>query len=72
MAEKWFVYICDRNGQIYTGITTDLSHRMKQHKAQLLYHEVFENKHLAALRERQIKGWRKERKLDLIRGVSLP
>lgn len=45
---------------------------MKQHKAQLLYHEEFESKHKAALREHQIKGWRREKKLALIKGVSLP
>jgi len=25
----WPVYICDRNGQLYTGITTDLDQRMR-------------------------------------------
>ena len=34
----WYVYICDRNGKLYTGITTDVPHRMSQHKAQLLYY----------------------------------
>jgi len=72
MPNKWFVYICNRNGQLYTGITTDVEHRMKQHQARLLFTEVFENKQLAALRERQIKGWRREKKLDLIKRVSLP
>jgi putative endonuclease len=70
----WFVYICDRNGQLYTGITTDLDHRIKQHKAILLYSEKYSDKHSAAKRERQIKGWRREKKLALIKGakVSLP
>ena len=31
----WHVYICDRNGQLYTGITTDLRNRMRQHGAKL-------------------------------------
>ena len=63
----WHVYICDRNGQLYTGITTDLAHRMRQHKASLLYTEGFEDKNDAAKRERQIKGWRREKKLCLIK-----
>ena len=50
------MYICDKNGQIYTGITTDLEHRMNQHKASLLYSEVYKNKNDAVKRERQIKG----------------
>ena len=70
----WYVYICDRRGQLYTGITTDLEHRMRQHGAHLLYSESFEDKHLAARREREIKSWRREKKLALIREpkVSLP
>ena len=70
----WHVYICDRKGQLYTGITKDLDHRMRQHKASLLYSEAYEGKYEAAKRERQIKGWRREKKLALIKGskVSLP
>jgi putative endonuclease len=63
---QWYVYICDRAGQLYTGITTDLEHRMNQHKATLLYSESVKDKHSAARRERQIKGWRREKKLALI------
>lgn len=70
----WHVYICDRKGQLYTGITTDLGRRIKQHCAELLYSEVYQDKHTAARREREIKGWRREKKLALVRGrkVSLP
>ena len=63
----WFVYICDRNGQLYTGMTTDVDHRMRQHKANLLYTKAYEDKIEAARRERQIKGWRREKKLSLIK-----
>jgi putative endonuclease len=63
----WHIYICDRKGQLYTGITTDLDHRMRQHKASLLYTEAYEDRHEAARRERQIKGWRREKKLSLIK-----
>ncbi len=65
----WHVYICDRGGQLYTGITTDLNHRVKQHGAKLLYSEAFEDKHEAARREREIKGWRRDKKLGLIGGT---
>jgi len=34
---------------------------MKQHKAKLLYTEKFADKHDAAKREREIKGWRREK-----------
>ncbi|MCP4717175.1 MAG: GIY-YIG nuclease family protein [Deltaproteobacteria bacterium] len=62
----WYVYICNRKGQLYTGITTDVGHRMKQHGAELLYKEQFADKFKAAKREREIKGWRREKKLALI------
>jgi len=62
----WFVYVCNRRGQLYTGITTNLGHRMRQLKAELLYFEKFANKHDAVKREREIKGWRREKKLALI------
>ncbi|MCP4629479.1 MAG: GIY-YIG nuclease family protein [bacterium] len=62
----WYVYICDRQGQLYTGITTDLDHRMNHHKAELLYSESFPDKHTAAKREKQIKGWTRKKKMALI------
>ena len=70
----WFVYLCDRQGQLYTGITTDLGQRMKQHRAELLYVEAHQDKHAAARGEREIKGWGREKKLALMREpkVSLP
>ena len=69
----WHVYICDRRGRLYTGITTDVPRRMRQHGAELLYSEAHRDKHSAARREKEIKGWRREKKLALIRGeVSLP
>ncbi len=70
----WYVYICDKNGVLYTGITTDLEHRMSQHKARLLYFERHADRHAAARREKEIKGWRRDKKLRLINKdkVSLP
>ena len=69
----WHVYICSRSGQLYTGITTNLGHRMKQHKAILLYSETYPDKFQAAKRECQIKGWTHKKKQELIDGnkVSL-
>ena len=61
----WYVYVCNRGGQLYTGITTNLGHRMKQHKAELLCSEKFADKHGAAKKEREIKGWGREKKLAL-------
>ncbi|HOI94859.1 MAG TPA: hypothetical protein PK250_09140 [Syntrophobacter fumaroxidans] len=65
----WHVYLCDRKGQLYTGITTDLAHRMKQHGAVLLHSESCADRDSAVRREKQIKGWRREKKLALIAGL---
>ena len=62
----WYVYICDKKGKLYTGITIQIPHRMHQHKATLLYYEAFDGKHAAAKREREIKGWTRAKKLALI------
>ena len=73
----WYLYICEKGSNLYTGITTNLRRRMRQHReAKLLYSEVFKDKKEAALRERQVKGWRRDKKFSLINSankqVSLP
>ena len=68
---KWYVYICDKAGGLYIGISTDLRHHMSQHKAQLLYREECNSKEETAKREKQIKGWNKRRKIELTKGKSL-
>jgi predicted GIY-YIG superfamily endonuclease len=66
----WYLYIINKNGRFYTGITTNLKNRLHQHgKPPLLYKEDFPNKYEAAQRERQIKGFSKERKQKLIKGL---
>ena len=68
---RWYVYVCNKGGVLYTGITTDIKHRMRQHKAELLYREEYNSKEEAAEREKQIKGWNRKRKIELIKGKSL-
>jgi len=63
----WYVYIIDKKGKLYVGITTDIENRMRQHaQAVPLYKEGPMGKAAALRRERQLKGWRKEKKLALI------
>jgi putative endonuclease len=79
--EVWYVYmlLCDQK-TFYVGITTDLINRIKQHKdkksfftkkfsdVKLVYCERYRNKHQAAVREKQIKGWSRAKKQMLIKG----
>jgi predicted GIY-YIG superfamily endonuclease len=63
----WYVYIIKEKQRFYTGITTALDNRLHQHgNPLLLYKEAFPNKHQAAKRERQIKGFSKAKKQELI------
>jgi putative endonuclease len=68
---------------LYTGITRDLRRRMYQHEHglipgftaeyavnRLVYFESTAHIRTAIERERQIKGWRREKKLRLIESVN--
>ena len=76
---KWHVYILEcKNGSFYTGVTTDLERRFRQHCAKtahytsynppvrIVYAESFLGKSEAFRREAQIKRWPRKRKLALI------
>jgi putative endonuclease len=64
---------------LYVGVTSDIIKRMYQHKTKsfrgftakynvdrLLYREFFDDIRDAIARERQLKGWLRQRKLALI------
>jgi putative endonuclease len=81
MGEYAYVYIL-ANGfkKLYIGITTELEIRVRQHKEkkdpdchtaryninQLVYFERFTTASAAIAREKQLKGWLRIRKLELI------
>ncbi len=76
----WFVYLLKcRDGSLYTGITTDLKRRMKQHsqgkaskytRAKLpikcVYNEPQPDESSAKKRECEIKSWPRDKKRKLI------
>jgi putative endonuclease len=76
----WFVYILKcADGSFYTGISDNPDRRFLEHKNKkgghyTSSHKVLERVYLeesmdrssALRRERQIKGWRREKKLKLI------
>lgn len=82
----WFLYIVKcQDGSLYTGITTDLKRRIKEHNdgkgaksllgrrpVELVYHEKYDSQGQARKREETIKRWKREYKLKLIkRGLIL-
>ncbi len=68
----WQIYIllCDENF-LYVGITNNLDHLTKTtnrfKNIKLIYTENFTNKFDAAIREKEIKGWNHQKKLNLIK-----
>ncbi len=79
MRKPVFVYILSNRWRTtYVGITDDLLLRLKEHKAgscaftkkyeifRLVWFEAHADRKAAAARERQIKGWKRFRKVVLI------
>jgi putative endonuclease len=81
MPNQYFTYIMtnQHNSVLYTGITHDLAGRVWQHKEgkiegftkrynidKLVYYESYADVKEAILREKQIKGWLRAKKISLI------
>ena len=80
----YFVYILEcKNAALYTGITTDVKRRLSEHQSGkgghytrsqqvvgVVYTEQHPNRSSALKREAEIKGWRREKKLQLLAGWS--
>lgn len=77
----WYTYIVEcEDGKLYTGLTDHIERRFQEHKhrgshftsynhaTKLRFKEPFRDKHEAAKREKQIKGWTRKKKLALIKG----
>jgi putative endonuclease len=72
-----------RNGTIYTGVTSDLIKRVYEHKyadvlgftqkhgcKYLVYYELIEDMTSAIMREKQLKGGSRKKKLALIENMN--
>ena len=81
MEEVFTVYILTNwnNQVLYTGFTSNLAKRVLEHKSKvvpgftqkysvtkLVYYETSENYDSALQREKQIKGWLRRKKIELI------
>ena len=79
--KNYFVYILasKRNGTLYIGVTNDLVRRVWEHKNNkiegftkrykvhnLVYYEYTDDVRSAIEREKQLKKWKREWKLELI------
>ncbi|MHC5061619.1 MAG: GIY-YIG nuclease family protein [Planctomycetota bacterium] len=78
--KTYYVYImASESGTLYTGMTGNIKKRVYEHKnhliegftdkynvSKLLYLETFREPTSAIKREKQIKAWRREKKVALI------
>lgn len=84
---NWYVYIVEcKDGSFYTGISTDIERRIKEHNADnikgakslrgkkpvlLVFSEIYKTQFEARKREHAIKNWKQEYKLKLIEKGSV-
>lgn len=78
--DTYCVYImASRSRVLYVGVTNDLARRVEEHKRgltsgftsryrvnRLVYFEEFDSICAAIAREKELKGWRRSRKLELV------
>ena len=73
----------NRSGTLYTGVTNNLQRRVNEQRSSsvpgftskyrirhLVYFEITNNVKEASAREKQIKGWVRKRKIELIELVN--
>jgi len=83
--QKSYVYILasKRNGTLYIGVTSNLSKRITEHKNdlvpgftqkykvhRLVYYETHDNINQASTREKQMKKWKRQWKINLIEDIN--
>lgn len=81
LENKWFVYILEcEDKSLYVGATNNLERRLIEHKkgkgskfvrsrkaSKIVYSEEFSDKYEAYRREREIKGFSRQKKSKLIK-----
>ncbi|MBI2429981.1 MAG: GIY-YIG nuclease family protein [Ignavibacteriales bacterium] len=85
MDKKYFVYIVTskKNGTLYIGMTNNLRTRISQHKESLIpgftqkykvhmlvYFEEYQDVRDAITREKQMKRWKRDWKIQLIESMN--
>lgn len=85
MNKQYYIYIITNksNRVLYTGVTNDLKRRVYEHKKKLVkgftskynvkklvFYDVCEDIESAIVREKQIKGWLRRKKIALIESMN--
>lgn len=83
----YYIYILTNinNKRFYIGVTNNLLNRYYEHKDKkfpisftakyninkLVYYEIFNDVNCAISKEKELKGWRREKKINLIKSNNL-
>lgn len=84
MTKQYYVYILTNHSRtFYVGMTNNLERRVYEHKHKLIdgftkrynisisvYYEAFADAIEAITREKQVKDWRREKKIALIEAMN--
>jgi putative endonuclease len=83
MPQYWVYIMASKSRTLYVGVTNDLTRRVYQHKAQriegftkrynitrLVYFEETPDVRAAIEREKSIKGWLRQKKVELIESLN--
>jgi putative endonuclease len=85
MNRQYYVYIMTNKGNtvLYTGVTSDLTRRVYEHKSKLvdgftkkynvhklIYYEIFDDPENAIIREKQIKAGPRRKKVELVNTIN--
>ena len=85
-SKQWYTYILasKKNGTLYVWVTSFLIARIYQHRTHkdtksftakydctvLVYYELHNHIDIAIEREKQIKSWKRQKKIDLIQTLN--
>ena len=84
MRDRYYVYLLtNHSGTLYVGVTNDLERRVMEHKEfriagftkryrinRWVYYEETPSRRAAIEREKEIKGWKRDRKRRLIESAN--
>ncbi len=83
MAQYYVYILASLRGTLYIGVTNDLLRRVDEHRLglvegftkryrthRLVHYEVADNPNAAIEREKQLKRWRREKKVTLIEAMN--
>jgi len=83
MADYYVYILASRPRTLYVGVTNDLNRRLWEHRngdgsdftrkyrtGRLVYFETTANVQAAITREKQVKGWIRKRKVELIESMN--